>query len=71
MKLTGDWSILDKLLASGHHNQPDEFFQIKYCNSTTSSSAQQPMEMSASAQRFLPLQYLGCEADLLKFSKEG
>ncbi|XP_020587811.1 protein SOMBRERO [Phalaenopsis equestris] len=69
MKLTGDWSILDKLLASNHQSQLDQFFHVKY--NSTSSSSQQLMEMSSSAQRFFPLQYFGCEADLLKFSKEG
>ncbi|KAI0487980.1 hypothetical protein KFK09_027803 [Dendrobium nobile] len=69
MKLTGDWSILDKLLASGHQNQLDQFFQVK-CNANI-SNPQQLMDMSSSAQRFFPLQYLGCETDLLKFSKEG
>ncbi|XP_008786536.1 protein SOMBRERO-like [Phoenix dactylifera] len=59
-KFTGDWSILDKLLAS--HQSLDQLIQSK-CHPSS-----QLMDMSSSVQRF-PFQYLGCEADFLKFSK--
>ncbi|XP_072979905.1 NAC domain-containing protein 76-like isoform X3 [Typha angustifolia] len=60
-RFSGDWSILDKLLAS--HQNLDQLFQGKLNPPT------QLMDMGgASAQRF-PLHYLGCETDLLKFSK--
>ncbi|KAG1330318.1 protein SOMBRERO [Cocos nucifera] len=59
-KFTGDWSILDKLLAS--HQNLDQLIQSKH------HPASQLMDMGSSVQRF-PFQYLGCEADLLKFSK--
>ncbi|KAG1335182.1 NAC domain-containing protein 76 [Cocos nucifera] len=59
-RFTGNWSILDKLLAS--HQNLDQPIQSK-CNPLS-----QLMDMGSSVQRF-PLQYLGCETDLLKFSK--
>ncbi|XP_010915633.1 NAC domain-containing protein 76 [Elaeis guineensis] len=59
-RFTGNWSILDKLLAS--HQNLDQLIQSK-CNPLS-----QLMDMGSSVHRF-PLQYLGCEADLLKFSK--
>lgn len=60
----GDWSILNKLLAS-HQNPQDQIFHNK-CNNPALS---QVMDMGSSVQRF-PFPYLGCEAhDLPKFPK--
>lgn len=50
----GDWSILEKLLAS--HQNLDQLFHNK-CNPATS----QVVDMGSGAQRF-PFQYLGCDA---------
>lgn len=56
----GDWSFLDKLLAS--HQGLDPHHHSK-CNPAT-----QVTDVGTSTQRF-PFQYLGCETDILKFSK--
>ncbi|XP_064994185.1 NAC domain-containing protein 76-like isoform X1 [Musa acuminata AAA Group] len=58
-RFPGEWSILDKLLAS--HQDLDQLFQSK-CNPPS-----QLLDMATSVHRN-PFQYLGCEADLLKFS---
>ncbi|RWV94504.1 hypothetical protein GW17_00042959 [Ensete ventricosum] len=58
-RFPGDWSILDKLMAS--HQDLDQLVQSK-CNPPS-----QLLDMATSVQRN-PFQYLGCEADLLKFS---
>ncbi|KAH7658141.1 NAC domain-containing protein [Dioscorea alata] len=57
-RFNGDWSILDKLLGN---SPPTQLMQMGSSSSSTSSS-------SALAHRF-PLQYLGCETDLMKFPK--
>ncbi|GLU08568.1 hypothetical protein SLE2022_254740 [Rubroshorea leprosula] len=54
----GDWSFLDKLLAS--HPNMDHQSQI--------SKANQVVGVGTSTQKF-PFQYLGLETDILKFSK--
>ncbi|KAM2042603.1 hypothetical protein ACFX16_036276 [Malus domestica] len=72
----GDWSFLDKLLAS-HQN-----FDVNHSASQTakcnpSSSTQQlsnshdhdHVGTSSSTQQRFPFQYLGCATDILKFSK--
>ncbi|XP_058103626.1 protein SOMBRERO-like [Magnolia sinica] len=56
----GDWSFLDKLLAS--HQSLEQLCQVKVGHTSHA------VEMGSSVQRF-PLQYLGCEADIPKFSK--
>ncbi|KAH7511360.1 hypothetical protein ACOSP7_027832 [Xanthoceras sorbifolium] len=56
-RFNGDWSFLDKLLAS-QHNQLDHNSQNK-C---------QLVDVGTSAQKF-PFHYLGFETDILKFSK--
>nr|UBT01660.1 NAC transcription factor 56 [Litchi chinensis] len=61
-RFNGDWSFLDKLLAS-QQNQLDHNSQSK-CN----SSAHQVVDVATSAQKF-PFHYLGCDTDILKFSK--
>ncbi|URE47695.1 Nac domain-containing protein, partial [Musa troglodytarum] len=57
-RFTGDWSILDKLLAS--HKNLDQLFQSK-CNQPS-----QLMDMGSSVRRN-PLLFLGSEADLLRY----
>lgn len=56
----GDWSFLDKLLAS-HHQSMDQ----SKCNH---SSQVTDHHVGTSTQKF-PFQYLGFETDILKFSK--
>lgn len=60
-RMNGDWSFLDKLLAS--HQSLDQHSQTK-CH----PSSQVVDHVGTSAQKF-PFQYLGCETDILKFSK--
>ncbi|KAJ7949056.1 putative NAC domain-containing protein [Quillaja saponaria] len=65
----GDWSFLDKLLASHHHQgqQLDQLSQAK-CNISNHAATATAAEGS-STQKF-PFHYLGCsETDLMKFSK--
>ncbi|KAL5225789.1 hypothetical protein ABZP36_012428 [Zizania latifolia] len=67
-----DWSILEKLLAS--HQNLDQLFQGRVVAGATSPASpihrKQLMKLGGSASSFkrLPLQHLGCEADLLRFS---
>ncbi|MQL83768.1 hypothetical protein Taro_016272 [Colocasia esculenta] len=63
-KVNGDGSTLDNLLAS--HQNLDQILQGKYCNVHAPSQA---MEGPSLAQMFVPLQYLGLEVDMLKFTK--
>ncbi|KAK6947234.1 NAC domain, partial [Dillenia turbinata] len=58
-RLNRDWSFLDKLLASHHQNVDHQ----GKCHPSF-----QVVDMATSAQK-LPLHYLGCETDILKFSK--
>ncbi|WOK97191.1 hypothetical protein Cni_G05899 [Canna indica] len=65
----GDLSILDKLLAS--HQNLDQLFQMSKCSNNNTPTSSQVMNNLGSAsmlQRNPNLQYLGCEADLLKIS---
>ncbi|KAL3581753.1 hypothetical protein D5086_016085 [Populus alba] len=62
-RFNGDWSFLDKLLAS--HQNLDH--QQHYHNKRNSSS-QIVDPVGASTQKF-PFQYLGFETDILRFSK--
>ncbi|KAK7271377.1 hypothetical protein RJT34_27215 [Clitoria ternatea] len=63
-RFNGDWSFLDKLLAS-HHGMDHP--QSK-CNPLTHHAAP-PAVGTSSAQKF-PFHYLGCETnDIMKFSK--
>ncbi|XP_057473084.1 protein SOMBRERO-like [Actinidia eriantha] len=55
-----DWTFLDRLLANSHQN----------VHLLHTSALTQALDPVGSAQRFgLPFQYLGCETDILKFSK--
>ncbi|XP_077229501.1 protein SOMBRERO-like [Tasmannia lanceolata] len=56
----GDWSFLDKLLAS--HQNIEQLCHSKFTHPS------QAVDIGSSVQRF-PFQYLGCDADMLKFSK--
>ncbi|KAF5949030.1 hypothetical protein HYC85_014987 [Camellia sinensis] len=58
-RFNGDWSFLDKLLAS--HQNLDQ----SKCHHPPSQALD---HVGLSAQRF-PFQYLGCETDILKFFK--
>ncbi|XP_010275963.1 PREDICTED: protein SOMBRERO isoform X2 [Nelumbo nucifera] len=62
-RINGDWSFLDKLLASHSHQSLDQLYQQNKC-----SSSSQVFDVGTSSQKF-PFQYLGCETDILKFSK--
>lgn len=70
----GDWSFLDKLLASHHgmdNNQHHHHSQSKCNNNPTTHQHQHDAASvgTSSAQKF-PFHYLGCEAnDIMKFSK--
>ncbi|XVE53403.1 hypothetical protein DITRI_Ditri03aG0000100 [Diplodiscus trichospermus] len=62
IRYNGEWSFLDKLLtiqpqSMDHHQQ-----------SQTKCSPSPQLDVGISTQKF-PFQYLGCEADILKFSK--
>ncbi|XP_068667352.1 NAC domain-containing protein 76-like [Aristolochia californica] len=57
----GDWSFLDKLLAS--HQNLDQL-----CLGKWNSSTSQALDIGSFVQK-APFQYLGCEADILKYSK--
>ncbi|KAF8390817.1 hypothetical protein HHK36_023116 [Tetracentron sinense] len=61
-RFNSDWSFLDKLLASSHQGL-DHICQTK-CN----PSSHVADHVGTSAQKF-PFLYLGCETDVLKFSK--
>ncbi|KAK8914575.1 NAC domain-containing protein 76 [Platanthera zijinensis] len=65
----GDWSISLEQFCNG------KWSMSANTAATTSTVPQQFMETttgsSSAHQRLFPLQYLGCEADLLKFCKEG
>lgn len=75
-RFNGDWSFLDKLLAShAHHSalqQPDQVNSHNKCNPSSSSPVVDRVHVASSSthhQKF-PLYYLGCEADdSMKFSK--
>jgi len=62
----GDWSFLDKLLASHHQSMGQQHPQSK-CN-PSSDHVTDHHHVGTSTQKF-PFQYLGCETDILKFSK--
>jgi hypothetical protein len=64
----GDWSFLDKLLAS--HNGMDQNLRNKLCNTSNNHQVSASASVgSTSAQKF-PFHYLGCEPhDIMKFSK--
>ncbi|KAI9162374.1 hypothetical protein LWI28_026679 [Acer negundo] len=66
-RFNGDWSFLDKLLASSQQiNQFDHHSQNK-CNPPSSQVVHD--HVATSSQKF-PFHYLGCsETDILKFSK--
>ncbi|KAI5445479.1 NAC domain-containing protein 76 [Lathyrus oleraceus] len=67
----GDWSFLDKLLASHHHGNMDQNLRNKLCNPLHNQQAATADVGSTSAQKF-PFHYLGCEPhphDIMKFSK--
>lgn len=61
----GDWSFLDKLLAS--HQSLQEYHQLSQSKGHHHPSSQ-VVEVGTSAHKF-PFHYLGCETDILKYSK--
>ncbi|XP_030965752.1 protein SOMBRERO [Quercus lobata] len=75
-RYNGDWSFLDKLLASHqtqmdhhhhHHHQHHQHPQTK-CHPSSLQLADHVGTSTHHHQKF-PFQYLGCETDILKFSK--
>ncbi|KAG6763864.1 hypothetical protein POTOM_031308 [Populus tomentosa] len=62
-RFNGDWSFLDKLLAS-HQNLDHQ----QHYHSKRNSSSQIVDPVGTSTQKF-PFQYLGFETDILRFSK--
>ncbi|KAL3578924.1 hypothetical protein D5086_020428 [Populus alba] len=62
-RFNGDWSFLDKLLASQQNLDHHQHYQNK-----GNSSSQIVDHVGASTQKF-PFQYLGFETDILRFSK--
>ncbi|PON51226.1 NAC domain containing protein [Parasponia andersonii] len=70
----GDWTFLDKLLANSHHHhqQQHHLAQAK-CHPSLSSDQvthdHDHVGSTTSTQRLFPFQYLGCDSDILKFSK--
>ncbi|XP_031283327.1 protein SOMBRERO-like [Pistacia vera] len=58
-RFNGDWSFLDKLLVS--HQTMDQ----NKCN----PSSHQVVDVGTSTHQKFPFHYLGCENDILKFSK--
>ncbi|KAF9677021.1 hypothetical protein SADUNF_Sadunf08G0063900 [Salix dunnii] len=62
-RFNGDWSLLDKLLASHQNLDPQQHYQNK-----RNSSSQIVDPVGTSTQKF-PFQYLGFETDILRFSK--
>ncbi|XVE99049.1 hypothetical protein REPUB_Repub03eG0163200 [Reevesia pubescens] len=63
-RYNGEWSFLDKLLAT----QQPQAQSIHHQQSQTKLSPSSQLHMGTSTPKF-PFQYLGCEADILKFSK--
>ncbi|XP_022637031.1 NAC domain-containing protein 76 isoform X1 [Vigna radiata var. radiata] len=64
-RFSGDWSFLDKLLAS-HHAMDHQHHPQSKCNPPTHQAA---TSVATSAQKF-PFHYLGCDThDIMKFSK--
>jgi len=64
-RFSGDWSFLDKLLAS-HHGMDHQHHPQSKCNPHTHQAA---TSVGTSAQKF-PFHYLGCDThDIMKFSK--
>ncbi|GMY33058.1 protein SOMBRERO [Fagus crenata] len=69
-RYNGDWSFLDKLLASHHHHTLDHH-QHQHLQTKCHPSSHQVTDdhvAGTSTQKF-PFQYLGCETDILKFAK--
>lgn len=64
--INGDWSFLDKLLQASHNHNQDHHSQTK-CHHP--SSSQGVNHVGTSAVEKFPFQYLGCETEILKFSK--
>jgi hypothetical protein len=64
----GDWSFLDKLLASHHHS-----LDQSKCNPSsqvlTDHHHHHHHHVGTSSTQKFPFHYLGCETDILKFSK--
>lgn len=63
-RFNGDWSFLDKLLASHQSGGLDHQHPHSKCN----PSSQVTDHMGTSTEKF-PFHYLGCDTDILKFSK--
>ncbi|OMO84833.1 No apical meristem (NAM) protein [Corchorus capsularis] len=67
-RFNGEWSFLDKLLATSHHHHHHGLDQQQHTQSN-SKMDHHHHHVGTSTQKF-PFQYLGCEAaDILKFSK--
>ena len=67
----GDWTFLDKLLANSHHHH-QHLAQAKCHPSPSSDQVARDHDnvgSTNSTQRLFPFQYLGCDSDILKFSK--
>ncbi|KAL4313145.1 hypothetical protein GQ457_01G008190 [Hibiscus cannabinus] len=62
IRYNSEWPLLDKLLAS---QQPQS---IDHQHSQNKCTPSLQLDVGTSSQKF-PFQYLGCEADILKFSK--
>lgn len=66
----GDWSFLDKLLASHHGNAMDHHRHHHHHQSQSRCHpSSQYVDVGTSTQKFAFHHYLGCETDVLKFSK--
>ncbi|KAF5445320.1 hypothetical protein F2P56_034380 [Juglans regia] len=67
-RFNGDWSFLDKLLASHHQSMDHHQHPQSKCNPSSHQVPDHVGSSSSTSQKF-PFQYLGCETDILKFSK--
>ena len=67
-RFNGDWSFLDKLLASHHGTMDQHHHPQSKCNNPPTQHAA-AAAVATSSQKF-PFHYLGCENhDIMKFSK--
>ncbi|KAH7846375.1 hypothetical protein Vadar_013230 [Vaccinium darrowii] len=60
-----DWSFLDKLLASHQNQNQNQLEDLNKCHVSS-----QALDVGAASQIYgFPFDYIGCETDILKFSK--